>query len=69
MNEKKNCWSCKFRGTVPCSAHISCNFKWRDSELDPPKADLHGIRNGWYFFPLNFDPVWQNEKCTAYQKK
>ena len=22
------------------------------------KASPHGIRNGWFIFPLNFDPVW-----------
>lgn len=22
------------------------------------KAELHGIKNGWFFWPVNFDPVW-----------
>jgi len=22
------------------------------------KADPHGIKNGWFNFPWNFDPVW-----------
>ena len=21
-------------------------------------ADVHGVRSGWFFWPVNFDPTW-----------
>lgn len=31
-------------------------------------ATLHGIRNGWCFWPFTFDPVWISE-CTGFAEK
>lgn len=28
----------------------------------------HGIRNGWFCWPLNFDPVWLNH-CDGFKNK
>ena len=48
------CYNCEFRREVPGSAHSACG-----APLDKVKvvADAHGIRNGWFIFPYNFDPV------------
>ena len=27
----------------------------------------HGIRNGWFNWPFNFDPIWL-EKCDGFTK-
>jgi hypothetical protein len=32
------------------------------------KGDAHGISSGWFFWPLNFDPVWL-ESCSGFVKK
>ena len=32
------------------------------------KGDAHGIRNGWFNWPFNFDPVWLL-KCNGFKKK
>lgn len=32
------------------------------------KANYHGIRQGWFNWPWNFDPVWL-ENCNAYEAK
>lgn len=32
------------------------------------KANPHGIKNGWFNFPLNFDPRWL-ENCDGYEKQ
>lgn len=29
------------------------------------KANYHGIRNGWFVWPVNFDPVWL-ERCDGF---
>lgn len=28
----------------------------------------HGIRNGWFIWPLNFDPVWL-ETCDGFEER
>lgn len=30
------------------------------------KGDPHGVRNGWFNHPLNFDPVWL-EECNGFE--
>lgn len=32
------------------------------------KGNSHGIRNGWFTWPFNFDPVWL-EECSGYDPK
>jgi len=32
------------------------------------KADAHGIRNGWFNWPYNFDPTWLTN-CNGFKKK
>jgi hypothetical protein len=31
------------------------------------KGNSHGIRNGWFCWPWNFDPVWL-ENCDGFEK-
>ena len=37
------------------------------AELDI-KGNKHGIRNGWFNWPFNFDPVWL-ESCNGFDAK
>lgn len=54
MNKKKpNCYDCAHRRDLPGSAHSRCN-KF-DANVE---GDAHGIRKGWFSWPLNFDPTW-----------
>ena len=54
---------CIHKRNVPGDAHISC------VNPDPNvKGDPHGIRNGWFFYPLVFDPIW-GDNCSNYQTK
>lgn len=32
------------------------------------KGNEHGIRRGWFIWPMNFDPVWL-EACNGFTKK
>ncbi|GAF86912.1 unnamed protein product [marine sediment metagenome] len=61
--EEKNCWTCGYKEEVPGSCHISCMRIWED--MQPPKAKS----TRYYLFPMNFDPVWQEEKCKGWTKK
>lgn len=31
-------------------------------------GNAHGIRNGWFLWPANFDPVWL-ENCTGFEAR
>lgn len=58
--EKPNCYTCVHRSSVPGSAHSECNNHKADVF-----ANYHGIRNGWFNWPFNFDPVWL-VSCDGY---
>ena len=32
------------------------------------KGNPHGVRNGWFIWPVNFDPVWL-ENCDGFECK
>lgn len=56
------CHQCAYREEVPGSAHSRCVYAWESSEVTP-RGDPHGIRNGWYLFPFNYDPTWGPDSC------
>jgi len=61
---KTQCSKCVNRGTVPGNCHIACK------DPDPNmKGDPHGIRNGWFFYPFLFDPIWRTKECANYKPK
>jgi len=59
---RNECYHCDHRREVPGNAHIKCV---------KPDADMvgnqHGIQNGWFFYPLLFDPTWKEVMCKNYQ--
>ena len=64
MNE---CYSCIHKRGVPGNCHIRCampSANVRDG------GDPHGIRNGWFRYPLCFDPVWKGEeRCENFEAR
>jgi len=55
---RQECWECIHKKAVPGNAHIGC--------ANPDllmTGDPHGIRRGWFFYPLVFDPVWKTKLC------
>ena len=76
-----NCYTCKHRGEVPGSAHSSCNsittqnpihiamyMHQNQGQTENLKLNSHGMRKGWAFWPVNFDPVWVDQ-CNFYEAK
>jgi hypothetical protein len=69
MSDKKNtCYNCIHSGDNHDmnSAHIHCKLFWKagnNSRSEYPKGNEEAIKNGWYDFPYNFDPVWMEEDC------
>jgi hypothetical protein len=41
-------------------------------QVNPDKLNIkgnpHGIRNGWFNWPMNFDPTWL-EQCEGFHAK
>jgi hypothetical protein len=72
--EDCNCFECEWSRTLAGSTHLSCyhpfvvqnpltaNFFMR---ID---ANQHGIDNGWFLFPFDFDPTWLNS-CVGFLEK
>lgn len=61
MNE---CYTCQNRCDIPGDAHSRC--------LKPDfgmTGNTHGVINGWFFYPFNFDPIWKTKDCVNYLAK
>jgi hypothetical protein len=58
------CYDCSHKENVPGDAHIFCNKYDKSITGDP-----HGIRKGWFFYPVLFDPVWMTSECKNFEKK
>lgn len=80
--QKPDCYKCKYRGSVPGDAHSCCRYPGNDTDmfaffekcnfLNMAKlniqAESHGIKMGWFFWPVNFDPVWLRN-CDGFTPK
>jgi len=51
--EKQNCYECVHRLEVVGSCHSRCNNVNAKVE-----GHEHGIKKGWFIWPLIFDPTW-----------
>jgi hypothetical protein len=51
--QKPNCYKCVHRRTIPGNCHTRCN-----NFAAHVSGHEHGIRSGWFRWPLNFDPTW-----------
>ena len=58
---RQECWHCQHRRNVPGNAHITC------ANPDPDMiGSQHGIDNGWFYYPLLFDPTWKEKLCCNF---
>jgi len=65
--EKKmmaECYKCIHRKKVYYSAHSECGKP--DAQMT---GNQHGIKNGWFMYPLNFDPIWKTKLCSNFEAK
>jgi hypothetical protein len=64
ITERNECWYCKEKREVPGNCHIRCNNP--DKEMT---GNSHGIKNGWFWYPSCFDPVWKTKKCDNFNSQ
>lgn len=69
MDNQTDCYKCGYKGDNPGSTNIRCKFNWKKSEFSYPKGNPHGIKKGWWIFPLNYDPTWMIEECPVFGTK
>ena len=71
MADKPDCYKCKWRQTIPGDAHSACAHPIVADGI-PGKLNIkgspHGIKNGWFYWPFNFDPIWL-ENCDGMELK
>lgn len=63
-NKMDECYHCEHLREVAGNAHIQCIKP--DADM---RGNAHGIKNGWFIYPLLFDPVWKESMCKNYQDK
>lgn len=70
------------RGRVPGDAHSCCKYPgnltgmfdmFMPENAEQAKklqiqAEPHGIRMGWFMWPVNFDPVWLKH-CLGFKER
>ncbi len=61
---RNDCYKCVHKRSVPGNAHIKC-----DNPDQKMTGDRYGIRMGWFFYPLLFDPTWMTAKCRNFEAK
>ena len=59
----QNCFNCQHSRTLPGDCHLSCENKNANVI-----GSSSGIRNGWFNWPYNFDPLWLRE-CDGFAAK
>lgn len=58
------CHDCVHRRPIPGDCHISC------ADPDPNvRGNAHGVSNGWFWYPYNFDPIWGVTDCSNFTAK
>jgi len=74
---KPNCYECKHRVNILGDCHSECKHPNAflhmvaamagGSKYSKVRANPHGVTNGWFCWPFNFDPVWL-EDCELFEE-
>ena len=60
---KPDCYKCVHRLDLVGDTHSRCNNSQAKVNGHP-----HGIRSGWFMWPINFDPTWL-VSCDGFSDK
>ena len=62
QGSREECYKCSHRRGVAGNAHFAC--------VKPDLAVMgspHGIQEGWFMYPMLFDPVWKQTRCRNFE--
>lgn len=62
-----DCYKCKYRKPLDGNAHSKCTNK-KGTKTLRIEANVVGVKNGWFYFPHNYDPIWL-ENCEGFRAK
>ena len=82
--KKPNCYECEYKRTIPGDSHVQCvhpesatpdaqmtfiigGDRYTSGNLTISAKEI-GINQGWFMWPINFDPVWL-KKCSGFKSK
>lgn len=82
MKTKPDCYKCRYRGDLSGNAHSCCRYPGNktgmldyfapENNLNAVKLNIqgapHGIRMGWFNWPVDFDPTWLRN-CDGFELK
>ena len=60
------CYECKHRGSIPSNARSCCRHP--DPSSLTVRGSGYGAAQGWFNWPLDFDPTWL-EECDGLEAK
>lgn len=60
--EGNSCYDCIHARSIPGDNHIACMNGPEELEVKE-----HGVKQGWFVFPANFDPVWRSGECANHE--
>jgi len=66
------CKTCKYCTNIIHSHHVTCDYFLKNknliikSPLNSGSVPEYAKENGWFNFPLNFDPIWI-ENCNIHE--
>jgi hypothetical protein len=63
MITKPDCYKCVHRLDIPGDCHSRCN-----NHGAKVTGHKQGVRQGWFNWPFNFDPVWLTT-CDGFSDK
>lgn len=61
-NCRSECWSCIAKRDLDSDALIQCANP--DSTMI---GEAHGVKHGWFDYPVRFDPVWKTVMCRNWR--
>lgn len=67
MTLQTDCYKCVYRQRIPGDCHSSCNKPAENQFGANGGACSHAINHGWYWYPINFDPIWRQNECPNFE--
>ena len=58
-----DCYQCAHRRELVWDCHSACS-----NTAAQVTGNVYGVKSGWFFWPVNFDPVWL-KTCDGFSVK